>query len=186
MAKKFKTLRGQLLLDGGSLRGSFFHRTVVLICEHDSKGAFGLVLNRGTERRLEETIDPSVPEFVGKQRLYLGGPVQPSALSFVYSHPVSEGGSVIPGVSLGHSLETLVDLGRPREVQVKLRVFAGYAGWSAGQLDDEMKRGAWITHPAKAEWIFQEQPEMLWKLLLKEKGWPHVLLGEAPEDLAMN
>ena len=52
MAEEFKSLKGHLLLDGGKLRGSFFHRTVVLICQHDAEGAMGLVLNRASGKNV--------------------------------------------------------------------------------------------------------------------------------------
>ena len=56
MAEDFKSLKGQLLLDGGKLRGSFFHRTVVLICQHDPEGALGLVLNRASGKNVGDMI----------------------------------------------------------------------------------------------------------------------------------
>ena len=62
MAEAGKFLKGQLLLDGGHLRGSFFQRTVVLICQHDAEGAFGLVLNRSTGNNVGEMIVADLPD----------------------------------------------------------------------------------------------------------------------------
>ncbi|MFP6903169.1 MAG: YqgE/AlgH family protein, partial [Verrucomicrobiia bacterium] len=67
----FQTLQGKLLLDGGSLSGSFFNRTVVLICQHSGDGAFGLVLNRGAERTVGEAITDDLPERIGEQDLWV-------------------------------------------------------------------------------------------------------------------
>src|ERR1700756_2384362 len=78
-------LRGQLLLDSGQLRGSFFQRTVVLICEHNAEGAFGLVLNRSTGSKIGEMVVADLPETLKEFPLYLGGPVQPTALSFLHT-----------------------------------------------------------------------------------------------------
>ena len=82
MPEKKAFLKGQLLLDSGQLRGSFFQRTVVLICQHDAEGAFGLVLNRTSGNSVGEMIVADLPEPLKECPLYLGGPVQPSALSF--------------------------------------------------------------------------------------------------------
>ena len=80
MARQPKYLKGQLLLDGGNLRGSFFHRTVVLICQHDSEGAFGLVLNRHSGKNVGEAVVADLPEQVQGLPLFIGGPVQPGAM----------------------------------------------------------------------------------------------------------
>src|SRR5579863_4650188 len=80
-----KFLRGQLLLDGGKLGGSFFQRTVVLICQHDAEGAFGLILNRKTPKNVGEAIVANLPERIKTQPLFIGGPVQREALSFLHS-----------------------------------------------------------------------------------------------------
>src|SRR5579883_1217786 len=104
MAEKTKYLRGQLLLDSGQLSGSFFQRTVVLICQHDAEGAFGLVLNRSSGNTLGEMITADVPELLKGQPLYLGGPVHLSALSFLHSENFLPEASVMPNLDLGHSL----------------------------------------------------------------------------------
>ena len=104
------SLQGQLLLDGGKLRGSFFHRSVVLICQHNAEGAFGLVLNRTMERRISDLIVEPLPESIQEEPLYLGGPVQPGALSFLHSDAFLPTANVITNVRLGHSLEDLTEL----------------------------------------------------------------------------
>src|SRR5512141_2450242 len=100
--KKFQSLKGQLLLDSGQLSGSFFHRTVVLICQHDPEGAFGLVLNRPTDNKVGEALVADLPELVKEQTLYLGGPVQPTALSYLHTDSFLPNASVMPNLDLGH------------------------------------------------------------------------------------
>jgi len=185
MAGKFKSLKGQLLLDGGNLRGSFFHRTVVLICQHDSDGALGLVLNRGSGNKVGEMIVEDMPDKLKEYPLYLGGPVQPAALSYLHTDHFLLNANVLPNLNLGHSLEGLVEIGESFSATQNVRVFAGYAGWSPGQLDDEMKREAWLIHPASMDLVF-EKPEELWQLILRKMGWKYRLLAEAPEDLSWN
>jgi len=186
MAEKDKFLKGQLLLDSGQLQGSFFQRTVVLICQHDAEGAFGLVLNRTTGNNVGEMIAADLPEVLKTCPLHLGGPVQPSALSFLHSDAFIPDANVIPNLSLGHSLDSLVEIGESLSPTCKLKLFAGYAGWSAGQLEDEMKRKAWLTHPASLELVFDTAPEQLWQTILRSKGWQYKLLAQSPEDLSAN
>lgn len=183
---EFKSLKGQFLLDGGQLFGSFFHRSVVLICHHDAQGAFGLVINRVSESKVGEMLIADLPENLKEHPLYLGGPVQPTALSYLHYDSFVPDANVLPNVSLGHSLETLVELGESFSSSKKVKLFAGYAGWSGGQLEEEMARKSWVTHPASIELIFNSEPEKLWRQILSEKGWDYQLIAQQPEDLSWN
>lgn len=181
-----KSLKGQLLLDNGKLQGSFFHRSVILICQHDDEGAFGLVLNRSTNNKVGEALVADVPERMKEELLYLGGPVQPQALSYLVSDNYLPEANVLPNLSLGHSLESLIDLGDTFSVTQRLKIFAGYAGWSPGQLEDEIKRDTWLIHPATIDLVYHPTPDELWQLILREKGWKYKLISESPEDLSWN
>ena len=186
MAEAEKFLKGQLLLDSGQLRGSFFQRTVVLICQHDADGAFGLVLNRGTGSNVGDMIVADLPHTLKASPLYLGGPVQPSALSFLHTDTFLPEANVLPNLNLGHSLDELIELGEAFSTTRRIRMFAGYAGWSAGQLEEEVKRKAWVTHPASVDLVFDAKPEQLWQVILSQKGWRYRLLAQMPEDPSLN
>src|ERR1035437_2448769 len=186
MAGKPKYLQGQLLLDSGGLRGSFFQHTVVLICQHDAEGAFGLVLNRTSGNKVGETLVADLPDVLKESPLYLGGPVEPTALSFLHADNFIPDANVMPNLSLGHSLDDLTDIGESFSPTRKIKMFAGYTGWSPGQLEDEMKRKAWITHPASLELLFDTSPDKLWQIILNQKGWKYKILGQTPEDLSWN
>jgi putative transcriptional regulator len=186
MPAAHKYLKGQLLLDSGNLRGSFFQHTVVLICQHDAEGAFGLVLNRSTGNKVGDMIVADLPDSLKACPLYQGGPVQPSALSFLHSDTFVPDANVLPNLSLGHDLDALIQIGESFSPTQKLRMFAGYAGWSPGQLEDEMKRKAWLTHPASLDLVFDTTPEQLWQNILRQKGWKYKLLAQMPEDLSRN
>jgi len=186
MSESEKYLKGQLLLDSGQLRGSFFQRTVVLICQHDPEGAFGLILNRAAGTNAGDMIVADLPEPLKASPLFLGGPVQPSALSFLLTDSFIPDANVMPNLSLGHSLDTLVELGESFSPTQRVKMFAGYAGWSPGQLEDEMKREAWLTYPASLDLVFDTSPDQLWQKILKKKGWQYRLLAQMPEDLSLN
>jgi putative transcriptional regulator len=182
-----KFLKGKLLLDGGDLLGSFFHRTVVLICEHNAEGAFGLVLNRSAGSKIGEVIVADLPELLKQSPLFLGGPVQPAALSFLHTDHFISDANVFPNLTVGHSLDDLVEVGESFSAQKKVKMFAGYAGWSPGQLENEMKRKSWLTFPASLELVFETPPDQLWQKILKSKGgWKNKLLSQMPDDLSLN
>ena len=187
MSAKLKSLQGQLLLDSGQLGGSFFQRTVVLVCQHNSEGAFGLVLNRPLGNAVGELIIANLPEALKSSPLFSGGPVQPAALSYLHTDQFLPEAGVMPNLALGHSLDDLVDIGEKFSAAVKVRMFAGYAGWSAGQLEVEMKRKSWLTFPASMDLVFNTPPEQLWQKVLQHKGgWKNKLLAQMPENLSWN
>jgi putative transcriptional regulator len=186
MAEKSKYLKGQLLLDSGQLHGSFFQKTVVLVCEHNDEGAFGLVLNRSTGNKVGEMLVADLPDTLKESPLYLGGPVQPSALSFLHSDSFIPDANVLPNLCLNHSLDTLMEIGGSFSPTRKLKLFAGYSGWSPGQLEDEMGRDAWVTHPASLELVFDVDSAQLWQTILREKGGKYKLLSQMPDDLSLN
>src|ERR1041385_1801088 len=126
-------LKGQLLLDSGQLRGSFFQRTVVLICQHDAERAFGLVLNRATGSKVGEMMVADLPDSLKECPLFLGGPVQPAALSFLHFDTFLPEANVMPNLNLGHSLDALLEIGESFSATRKIKMFAGYAGWSRSE-----------------------------------------------------
>ena len=187
MGDKGKSLQGKLLLDSGQLGGSFFQRTVVLVCKHDAEGAFGLVLNRTVGKTVGDLIIADLPNTLKTAPLYLGGPVQPGALSYLHTDSFIPEADVLPNLALGHSLDDLLEIGDGFSATKKVRMFAGYAGWSPGQLESEMKRKSWLTFPASLELVFETPPEQLWQKVLQSKGgWTNRLLAQMPEDLAWN
>ncbi len=88
-----------------------FHQTVVLICQHDDEGAFGLILNRSSGSKVGELIVADLPDTLKDAPLFLGGPVQPGALSFLHADNFIPDANVFPNLNLGHSLDDLVDVG---------------------------------------------------------------------------
>jgi putative transcriptional regulator len=187
MAEPFRSLKGQLLLDSGQLRGSIFHRSVVLICHHDSDGAFGLILNQPTENSVGDVLVADLPQQLKDQTVYIGGPVQTNALTYLHSDTYLPDANVLPNLNMGHSLDDLQEIASSFSATRQLRCFAGYAGWSGGQLESEMKRKSWLVHPASLELVFPDSPKNLWKKILAAKGWKYrLLLAEGPEDLSWN
>jgi putative transcriptional regulator len=186
MADEFRSLKGQLLLDSGQLRGSFFHRSVVLICHHDREGAFGLVLNQPTENKVGDVLVADLAEPLKEQVLFIGGPVQTNALTYLHTDAFLPDANVISNLSMGHSLDDLQEISGGFSAAKQIRCFAGYSGWTGGQLEGELERKAWLVHPASVELAFAAEARDLWKLILLRKGGKYRLLAETPEDLSWN
>lgn len=185
--RRIPSLQGRLILDGGKLAGSAFHRSVVLICQHDAKGALGLVLTHVGRLPLHAVLDTDVPMPIRDLPVGLGGPVQKAALSYLVSHPALLHPNVLPGLRLGHDPEELIEIGRSWMPGHRARIFVGYAGWSAGQLDEEILRESWLQHPADLGLIFDVPPGLLWRHILKSRpSWQERILPDAPEDLLLN
>jgi putative transcriptional regulator len=172
-----ESLNGRLLVASPSMP-DYFSRTVILVVEHSEEGAFGLVLNRPSETTVEE-VSPELAGLIGEGHLlHVGGPVQPNAVTAVGEQPdPGESGTGIIG-AVG-----MVDLDDPPELR-RVRVFAGYAGWSAGQLDEELEREAWIVAAAHPDDPFADGD--LWAEVLARMGGEYALLARMPLDPSVN
>jgi putative transcriptional regulator len=172
-----ESLSGKLLIASPSMPDDF-HRAVILVVEHSDQGAFGLVLNRPSETTVGEA-SPELAELIGDDHLiHVGGPVQPNAVTAVGDHlDPSTATKLIVG-SVG-----MVDLDDPPEVN-RLRVYVGYAGWAASQLDDELEREAWIVEDAHPDDPFRAGD--LWSEVLARKGGEFALLARLPADPSVN
>ncbi|MDD2706465.1 MAG: YqgE/AlgH family protein [Verrucomicrobiae bacterium] len=180
------SLQGKLILDSGKLQGSFFDQSVILLCRHDENGAFGLVLNRFSGHKLGDAIGESLSSYLEELPLLLGGPVQGELLSFLIHTPPQPNPEVLPWLNMGHSLLELKkhaeDLDNPQDA----RVFAGYSGWSAGQLEQEIKNNCWLIHPATEALVFQAKPEELWRGILQQMGGIHSIMARSPDHPHLN
>jgi len=177
------SLRGQLLISSPTLVDPNFRRTVVLMTAHDEEGAMGLVLSRPSEVRLVD----AVPELAGlpgaDEVVYVGGPVSPEALVALADFDDVEDAAapVVGGVGF------VAADAAPNELAVtRLRVFAGYAGWGAGQLEGELAEAAWIPVPAEPGDAFASDPDELWREVLRRKGGGYTLLASMPFDPRLN
>jgi putative transcriptional regulator len=172
-----QSLSGKLLIASPSMP-DYFHRTVILVVEHSEDGAFGLVLNRPSETTVGEA-SPELAELIGEAHiLHVGGPVQPNAVTAVGDHPDPTNATKLIVSTVG-----MVDLDDPPELS-RVRVFAGYAGWAAGQLDAEMEQEAWITEDAHPDDLFAAGD--LWAEVLRRKGGEYALLARMPADPSVN
>jgi putative transcriptional regulator len=173
-----QTLRGSLLVAAPSLF-DYFRRTVVLVLEHTPEGAMGVVLNRISETPVAAAV-PQLAELVSADEpLRIGGPVAPDSVVAVgeFDDP-GEAGTVVVG-----RLGTL-DPDAENASLRRVRVYAGYAGWAAGQLDGELEEKAWVVLPAEPDDPWSDDD--IWARALRRKGGGYRLLATMPVDPSLN
>ena len=177
--------RGQLLIAGPSLLDPNFWRTVVLVIEHTDDGALGLVLNRPSETTVGEAVS-QLDELVDvSENLFIGGPVQPSAVIVLAEFEDPSDAALIAFDDVG-VLGTGSSLEEAGAGVRSGRAFVGHAGWGPGQLDSEIERGDWILEPARREDAFSADPRELWPEVLTRKGGSYALIARMPPDPSVN
>ncbi len=149
-----------------------FTRSVILLAEYGSHGAFGLVVNRQMAEPAHEVITPEPPMDIQKDvRLYLGGPVEPNRAWVLTAHREldDEALEIVDGVYLSaapdlirHALQSSPD--------PQVRLVIGYAGWAPGQLDDELAASAWLMAPVQADLVFDIPIGAMWETAIRRLG----------------
>lgn len=176
---------GTFLIATPSLRDPNFHRTVILICDHDEEGSFGLVLNRPTGIPIKNVFEQLSPEFGENRSLFFGGPVDQERLFAIRRGvPGEEPGDVIGnGMFLPKDLEESVErIGSGSDLLKEYRFFVGYAGWSAGQLEAELMEQSWIAVSGIEDLLFETDPEKLWSEALSAMGGEQKLWSMMPTE----
>ncbi len=184
---RLPVVKGKLLLAAPPLVDPNFDRTVVLVLEHGEDGSLGLILNRPTEEEVGDML-PSWRHFVsGQPVLFDGGPVEEEAIiGLAWVREVPEEGFA----SLDEGLGTLDLSEDPEHLASRLddlRLFRGYAGWSPGQLEDELDANAWIVVDADRSDPFTPAPDTLWRDVLRRQGGSLAQMAERiPDDVSVN
>jgi putative transcriptional regulator len=181
--------KGYFLIANPVLPDPNFSRTVVLLCNHDEQGSFGLVINRSTPIDSKEVFaEMGMSEFPSG-KIYLGGPVSPSQVFYLChsEEPLPELESICDGVYLGMSWELLDNLmTRVKNPENNIRFYLGYSGWGAGQLAGEMTRLSWLTSAACGKYVFQENEDGIWKNVVRSLGKDYEYLVQAPVNPQWN
>jgi putative transcriptional regulator len=183
--KQIKPAAGVLLLAEPFMESPEFKRSVVLVTEHSENGTMGFILNRKLAIKPTQAID-DFPEF--EDTLFYGGPVSTELLFYIHTLGDALEGSVevMKGIYMGGDFETLKDLLREGKVKAtQIRFFAGYAGWTAGQLKSEMKEHSWIITPGLKKLVMKGNNN-LWKEILRDLGGKYAMVAEFPEDPTLN
>lgn len=171
-----------LLIAMPQVQDPVFNRSVVLLLEHSDQGSLGLVLNRPTELLLRELLEPLEIEWQGEagDLAYLGGPVSPNVGTLLFRRGATGTDEDERVAAVSDGLLMTQDVELLREIAVAppddSRLILGYAGWSEGQLEEEIERSDWLLGPCDAELVFGGEVQTLWQRALQ-------VIGVRPESL---
>lgn len=178
---------GILLVADPFLKDPNFMRSVVLLCRHNiNEGSFGFSLNR----ELDQTLDEFLPGFENfPYKVFLGGPVQVDTIHYLHKYPDLIAGSreVIDGIYWGGDFEMMkkfLNDGLIEENNIKF--FLGYSGWEAGQLDNEIKEGTWLTVKGNRKIAFDVPADEAWRAGVKLLGSDYEMMINFPIDPQLN
>lgn len=181
---------GSLLVSSTELFEPTFRRTVVYMIEHNDAGSLGVVINRRSEVSVQEVL----PQWAGlasdPKALYIGGPVTRDAALCLATLRTGADITGVPGVRRVDGRVVMVDLDadpdRIAPVVEGLRIFAGYAGWTFGQLDSEIENDDWIVLSALASDVVSPPRVDVWGQVLRRQPMPLALLATHPIDVDLN
>jgi putative transcriptional regulator len=180
--KKDTALAGSLLLAHPSMRDPNFRRAVVLLSAHDEKGAMGVVMNRPLDKRLGQLNAEFALSPLANVPLFQGGPVQTEQLLLCAwkFHADESGFQLMFGIDPEKAMEL------QQEEGTHLRAFLGYAGWTGGQLENELEQNAWVVTPLVAELMNEKPDDTLWRTILTELSDDWKLHMDEPDDPSLN
>jgi putative transcriptional regulator len=178
------SLQGKLLIAAPSLLDPSFRRTVVLIAQHNEEGAMGLVLNRPSDVTVLDAVPPLAGLVAEDDEVWAGGPVERSGVIVLAEFDQPEAAAELIFGRVGF----MAAEADPIQVAIaaqRARVYAGYAGWTAGQLEGELEEESWFVEEALPEDVFNGSLD-LWSDVLARKGGPYALLSKMPPDPSLN
>lgn len=179
--------KGTFMIATPEIDAGIFFRGVILICEHNPSGSFGLVINKPLNIEVPEEIFHKEDQRNPRVGLRAGGPVQTNQMMLLHTSPSipSQTLEITDNLYLGGDLNFLHDTISDPEGGPVLLCF-GYTGWGGGQLEQEFLDGGWYLFPADKKYIFDVDPEKLWQTLLREMGGKYASLAMIPDDLTLN
>ncbi|MCH9632454.1 MAG: hypothetical protein S4CHLAM6_07900 [Chlamydiae bacterium] len=177
--------KGTFLIASPEIESGIFHRSVILLCDHNLSGSLGLIINKDIDFEVGENIieleDLSNPNV----ELRAGGPTQMNQMLVLHDNAIEHSTSIVEGLSLGGDLEFLQEALLDSEGP-KIRLLFGYSTWAAGQLEKEFLNGQWFVCKGCARHVFETDVENIWREVLKEMGGRFASLSMIPDDLSLN
>ena len=175
---------GKILVSEPFSKDLFFKRTVILLTEYSPAGAFGFILNRPLKVKLSDLLEKVKS---GSTEVSLGGPVGSNTLHYLHTlSEIPESIRIIPGLYWSGQLDVLLQqFSDPFLPAGKVRFFLGYAGWSAGQLEEELSRNAWVVTPASISMVMTTEGD-LWSEALRRMDGKYRHWANFPENPSDN
>lgn len=178
--------KGRILIAEPFLQGPYFGRSIVFLTEHGEDGAVGFVLNKSSELYPDEVIEDL---FNFKGELYIGGPVSSNTLHFLHTlgDLVPDAVKVTDNLYWGGDFEVikqLINSGKATYESVKF--FAGYSGWSPGQLEDEIAEKSWIVADIDEKTVMAPDINNIWRETIESLGDVYKSWSNFPQNPTYN
>lgn len=179
--------KGDLLISEPFLPDPNFTRTVILLCEHNSEGSFGFVLNKQANVVISQLLENISTR---QDEIFIGGPVQQNMLQFIHRNEalIDGGVEIRPGIYWGGNFDQMITVLESDILPMdEIRFFVGYSGWGSGQLENELELNSWIIcRNAQIEQIFDTNVDSLWKEILNAMGGKYRIISNFPVDPRLN
>lgn len=176
---------GKALIAEPFLSDANFGRSVILLCENNEDGSFGLILNQPTSNVLPDLIDKVFIDFP----VYRGGPVEQNTLHFIHRL----GDKIPESLDLGNNIywsgnfETIINQINSGQINKEdIKFFIGYSGWGAGQLEEELIQNSWFVSDIEENLVFNLDSEKSWQIILKNMGGKYRQMANYPIDPRLN
>jgi len=178
--------KGKILISEPFLPDTFFNRSIVYLTDHTPKGSVGFILNKKLDIQLSAAVDG----FEGwDENLSMGGPVAPDTLHYLHNL-----GDMIPNSILvaedifwGGDIDAVKELIKNRKINhTQIRFFLGYSGWSAGQLERELKENSWVIAKVNSSIVLTNKGEDIWKRVLRSFKNKYRMWADFPDSPEMN
>lgn len=165
-----------ILISMPHMQDPFFGNSVVLMCEHDSKGAMGLIVNKpfrehNLSATFDELFDSSKKIFQSVSQIYLGGPVLIERGILLHSNVFDSEDSIkiSDDFSISSHVKTLDKL-KSQDDEKFSRLLLGHASWAKGQLEQEIENGDWLVQETSPDFIFKIPAEQMWDIAIQSFG----------------
>jgi putative transcriptional regulator len=178
--------KGKILISEPFLPDTFFNRSIVYLTDHTEQGSVGFILNKILDLRICDAIEG----FEGwEEPLNMGGPVAPDTLHYLHSlgNLIPKSVKVDKNMFWGGDIDTIRGLIKKDKVRKsQIRFFLGYSGWSAGQLERELKENSWVIATVKSEIVMTSRGDDTWKRVLRSLTTKYRMWADFPESPDMN
>jgi len=178
--------KGKILISEPFLPDTFFNRSIVYLTDHTPQGSVGFILNK----KLDLQVSAAIEGFEGwDENLSMGGPVAPDTLHYLHNLGDIIPNSILVGEDIfwGGDIDTVRELIKTRKInQSQIRFFLGYSGWSAGQLERELKENSWVIAKVNSSIVLSNKGEDIWKRVLRSFKNKYRMWADFPDSPEMN
>ena len=159
------SLKNHFLISVPHLKDPFFEKSVIYLCEHDKKGAMGLIINKAIKKNnitlKNSSLGIEFNKYLEKNYLHIGGPVLTDKILLLHTNnEINKSVPVSDEVSISGNIELLSSIQKSKHIKSKL--FLGHAGWDSGQLEKEIKNGDWLIQKSSTNLIFEQEIDNIW------------------------